>query len=83
MQPRDQIQRNDDFSHDVRDVVGYHGDGRNHRSERGPDDNQITGANGTPYTVEGPILAKYQSLTDAQKKDLGATVRQRAKDQGR
>jgi uncharacterized protein with LGFP repeats len=32
----------------------------------------ITGANGTPYTVEGPILAKYQSLTDAQKKDLGA-----------
>lgn len=31
----------------------------------------ITGANGTPYTVEGPILAKYQSLTDAQKKDLG------------
>jgi uncharacterized protein with LGFP repeats len=31
----------------------------------------ITGANGTPYTVEGPILAKYQSLTDAQLKDLG------------
>jgi LGFP repeat len=33
---------------------------------------QINGANGTPYTVEGPILAKFQSLTDAQKKDLGA-----------
>ncbi len=32
----------------------------------------ITGANGTPYTVEGPILAKYESLTDAQRKDLGA-----------
>ena len=32
----------------------------------------IPGANGTPYTVEGPILAKFQSLTDAQKKDLGA-----------
>jgi uncharacterized protein with LGFP repeats len=32
----------------------------------------IPGANGTPYTVEGPILAKFQTLTDAQKKDLGA-----------
>ena len=32
----------------------------------------INGANGTPYTVQGSILAKYQSLTDAQKKDLGA-----------
>ena len=31
----------------------------------------IPGANGTSYTVEGPILAKYQSLTDAQLKDLG------------
>ena len=33
---------------------------------------QINGANGTPYTVQGPILAKFQSLTDAQRKDLGA-----------
>jgi uncharacterized protein with LGFP repeats len=32
---------------------------------------QINGANGTPYTVEGPILARYQSLTDAQRNDLG------------
>ncbi len=31
----------------------------------------ITGANGTAYTVEGPILAKYQSLTADQLKDLG------------
>ena len=31
----------------------------------------IPGTNGTPYTVEGPILAKYQTLTDAQLKDLG------------
>ncbi|HET7075037.1 MAG TPA: hypothetical protein VFI55_13275, partial [Mycobacterium sp.] len=31
----------------------------------------ITGANGTPYTVEGPILAKYESLTADQLKDLG------------
>jgi uncharacterized protein with LGFP repeats len=31
----------------------------------------IPGANGTPYTVEGPILAKYQSLTADQLKDLG------------
>jgi uncharacterized protein with LGFP repeats len=31
----------------------------------------INGANGTPYTVEGPILAKYQTLTEAQLKDLG------------
>ena len=33
---------------------------------------QINGANGTPYTVQGPILAKFQTLNDAQKKDLGA-----------
>ena len=32
----------------------------------------MTGANGTAYTVEGPILAKYESLSDAQRKDLGA-----------
>jgi uncharacterized protein with LGFP repeats len=32
---------------------------------------QMTGANGTPYTVEGPILARYQTLTEAQLKDLG------------
>lgn len=31
----------------------------------------IPGANGTPYTVEGPILAKYQTLTADQLKDLG------------
>ena len=31
----------------------------------------IPGANGTPYTVQGPILAKYQSLTPDQLKDLG------------
>ena len=37
----------------------------------GPTSTQIPGANGTPYTVEGPILAKYQSLSDAQLKDLG------------
>ena len=37
-----------------------------------PTSTQIPGANGTPYTVQGPILAKYQSLTDAQQKDLGA-----------
>lgn len=33
---------------------------------------QIPGANGTPYTVQGPILAKYQSLDDKARKDLGA-----------
>ena len=37
-----------------------------------PTSTQINGANGTPYTVEGPILAKWETLTDAQKKDLGA-----------
>ncbi len=37
----------------------------------GPTSTQIPGANGTPYTVQGLILAKYQSLTDAQLKDLG------------
>lgn len=33
---------------------------------------QINGANGTPYTVEGPILAKYNALDDKARKDLGA-----------
>jgi uncharacterized protein with LGFP repeats len=33
---------------------------------------QIAGANGTEYTVEGPILAKYQSLDAATRKALGA-----------
>lgn len=33
---------------------------------------QIPGANGTPYTVQGPILTKYQSLDDNARKDLGA-----------
>jgi uncharacterized protein with LGFP repeats len=37
-----------------------------------PSTTQMTGANGTAYTVEGPILAKYDSLPDAAKKDLGA-----------
>ena len=32
---------------------------------------------------QGPILAKFQSLTDAQKKDLGAPYRQREEDLGR
>ena len=31
----------------------------------------IPGANGTPYTVQGPILAKYKTLTADQLKDLG------------
>lgn len=33
---------------------------------------QITGANGTAYTVTGPILDKFNSLDDKAKKDLGA-----------
>lgn len=37
-----------------------------------PSSTQIAGANGTQYTVEGPILAKWETLNDAQKKDLGA-----------
>ena len=37
-----------------------------------PTSTQINGANGTPYTLQGPILAKWESLNDAQKKDLGA-----------
>jgi uncharacterized protein with LGFP repeats len=39
----------------------------------------IPGANGTPYTVQGPILARFNSLTDAQKKDLGAPYTNEAK----
>ncbi len=35
----------------------------------------MPGANGTSYTVQGPILTKYQSLPDAAKKDLGAPTR--------
>jgi len=37
-----------------------------------PSPTQIAGKNGTMYTIEGPILAKYDSLTEEQKKDLGA-----------
>src|SRR5271154_6354259 len=37
-----------------------------------PSTTQIAGKNGTEYTVEGPILAKWETLTDEQKKDLGA-----------
>lgn len=37
-----------------------------------PSATQIPGKNGTPYTVEGPILAKWNTLNDVQKKDLGA-----------
>lgn len=33
---------------------------------------QITGANGAAYTVQGPILAKYESLPANARKDLGA-----------
>jgi uncharacterized protein with LGFP repeats len=37
-----------------------------------PSTTQIAGKNGTMYIVEGPILAKWETLTDEQKKDLGA-----------
>ena len=37
-----------------------------------PSSTQIPGKNGTEYTVEGPILAKWETLNDVQKKDLGA-----------
>jgi len=36
-----------------------------------PSSTQIAGKNGTEYTVEGPILAKWDTLTDEQKNDLG------------
>jgi hypothetical protein len=36
---------------------------------------QMTGANGTAYTVSGPILAKYNTLDEKAKKDLGAPTR--------
>jgi len=41
-------------------------------SAAAPTSTQIAGKNGTEYTVEGPILAKWDTLNDAQKKDLGA-----------
>nr|WP_306460729.1 hypothetical protein [Mycobacterium arosiense] len=37
-----------------------------------PSTTQITGANGTAFQVEGPILTKYQTLDDKSRKDLGA-----------
>ena len=37
-----------------------------------PSSTQLPGADGTPYTVQGAILAKYQGLDDATRKDLGA-----------
>jgi uncharacterized protein with LGFP repeats len=41
-------------------------------STAAPSTTQMTGANGTAYTVQGPILTKYESLSDSAKKDLGA-----------
>jgi uncharacterized protein with LGFP repeats len=41
-------------------------------SAAAPTSTQIAGKNGTEYTVEGPILAKWDTLTDDQKKELGA-----------
>jgi uncharacterized protein with LGFP repeats len=41
-------------------------------SAAAPTSTQIAGKNGTEYTVEGPILAKWEALTDEQKKDLGS-----------
>ena len=41
-------------------------------SATAPTSTQIAGANGTEYTVEGPILAKYLSLDAARRKALGA-----------
>ena len=41
-------------------------------SAAAPTSTQIAGANGTAYTVEGPILAKYLSLDPAKRKALGA-----------
>ena len=41
-------------------------------SATAPSSTQIAGANGMEYTVEGPILAKYESLNDAARKSLGA-----------
>jgi uncharacterized protein with LGFP repeats len=37
-----------------------------------PSPTQIAGKNGTLYTVEGPILAKWETLSAEDKKDLGA-----------
>ena len=37
-----------------------------------PSTTQMTGANGTAYTVQGPILDKYNSLDEKARKDLGA-----------
>ena len=70
--PREQIQRSDKFIHYVCDVF-VHGvlESATSSAAAGPTSTQIPGANGTPYTVEGPILAKYQSLTADQLKDLG------------
>ena len=41
-------------------------------SAAAPTSTQIAGQERHEYTVEGPILAKWETLTDEQKKDLGA-----------
>ena len=46
-------------------------------SATAPTSTQIAGANGTKYTVEGPILAKYLSLDAAKRKALGAPTGKR------
>jgi uncharacterized protein with LGFP repeats len=40
-------------------------------SASAPNSTQMAGANGVEYTVEGPILAKYESLDAATQKSLG------------
>lgn len=37
-----------------------------------PTTTQMTGANGAVYTIEGPILSKYEALPPSAKNDLGA-----------
>lgn len=37
-----------------------------------PSTTTMTGANGAAYTIEGPILTKYESLPASAKNDLGA-----------
>ena len=48
-------------------------------SSAAPSTTQMTGANGAVYTVEGPILAKYESLAPSAKTDLGAPTGEQQK----
>jgi uncharacterized protein with LGFP repeats len=78
VQQVEQLGPNDQSRHLFSDVLGSHGDiGKHgaigkHERERRLELHADQRCQRPPYTVEGPILAKYNALDDKARKDLGA-----------